>query len=61
MYRGIFGEDTFADILIEPAHLQLHSELKRLKKSGVLLCIASKNNIEDIDAIFKSNLLTLLT
>jgi FkbH-like protein len=60
MYRGIFGEDSFADISIEPAHLQLHSELKRLKKLGVLLCIASKNNIEDIDAIFKSNLLTEL-
>ena len=60
MYRGIFGEDSFADISIEPAHMQLHSELKQLKKSGVLLCIASKNNIEDIDTIFKSNLLTEL-
>jgi FkbH-like protein len=60
MYRGIFGEDSFADILIEPAHLQLHSELKRLKKSGVVLCIASKNNIEDMDTIFKLNLLTVL-
>jgi FkbH-like protein len=60
MYRGIFGEDSFADIFTEPAHLKLHSELKRLKKSGVLLCISSKNNIEDIDAIFKSKLITEL-
>jgi len=60
MYRGIYGEDSLDDILIETAHHKLHSELKRLKKSGVLLCIASKNNIEDIDAIFNLNLITEL-
>ena len=60
MYCGIFGEDSVAEIFAEPTHLQLHSELKRLKNSGVLLCIASKNNISDIDVIVTSNLVSEL-
>ena len=61
MYRGVFGEDSFSDLYLEPMHVKLHTELKRLKNSGVLLCIASKNNNEDIDSIFSSNLMTQLS
>jgi FkbH-like protein len=60
LYRGVFGEDSSEDVFNEPLHLDLHVKLKELRNSGVLLCIASKNNIADIDAIFRSGLLTVL-
>ncbi len=57
MYHGVYGEDSLGDVFLDPLHRKLHMELKRLKDSGVLLCIASKNNTEDIESIFDSNLM----
>lgn len=60
MYRGVFGEDSIEDVMPGAEHLKLHLELKRLKESGVLLCIASKNNLDDIELILKSSLTSVL-
>jgi FkbH-like protein len=60
LYKGVFGEDTRDELFPDDKHLKLHSELKKLKESGVLLCIATKNNLTDIELIFQSKLTSVL-
>ena len=60
LYQGVFGEDSDENLHADNSHVILQKELKNLQESGVLLCIASKNNISDIDSIFESNLLSEL-
>jgi FkbH-like protein len=61
LYRGVYGEDSEEDVFPEPFHLELHAKLKQLSDSGVLLCIASKNNPTDIDSILGSGLVSVLS
>jgi FkbH-like protein len=60
LYQGVFGEDSAEDLHSDNFHTLLQKELRILKESGVILCIASKNNLSDIDAILESNLLSEL-
>jgi len=60
LYKGVFGEDTSDEVFPDKEHLKLHLELKKLKESGVLLCIATKNNLTDIESIFQSKLTSVL-
>lgn len=60
LYHGVFGEDLDDEVFLDTFHLLLHSELKRLRDNGVLLCIASKNNDSDIEDILKSRLMPIL-
>lgn len=60
LYRGVFGEDSTDEVFPESEHLKLHVQLKRLKESGVLLCLATKNNLNDIESIFQSKLTSVL-
>ena len=56
LYHGVFGEDSNEEVYLEPSHVKLHAKLKQLRDSGVLLCIASKNNITDIQTILSLKL-----
>ena len=56
LYHGVYGEDSEEEVYLEPSHVKLHAKLKQLKDSGVLLCVASKNNKADIEAILSLNL-----
>lgn len=60
LYRGVFGEDSNDEVFAESTHLELHVQLKKLKESGVLLCVASKNNLRDIELIFQSKFTSVL-
>lgn len=57
LYRGIYGETSDNERFLEPCHILLQSEIKKLRDSGILMCILSKNNLEDIQAIFESKLI----
>lgn len=55
LYRGILGEDGANGIKIEEGHLFLQNTLLELKKQGVLLAIASKNEAVDVERMFRDN------
>jgi FkbH-like protein len=60
LYRGVFGEDSSHEVFPDDEHLKLHLELKKLKESGVLLCIATKNNLTDVESVFQLKLTSVL-
>lgn len=61
LWRGIVGEDGTAGIDCSNgskkgrAYYQVQRLALQLKKSGVLLGICSKNNINDVEEVFKTN------
>jgi amino acid adenylation domain-containing protein/FkbH-like protein len=55
LWKGICGEDGATGVKITPAHRQLQEMLVRQHDGGVLLCLCSKNNPTDVEAVFKAN------
>lgn len=52
LWQGVVGEDGVEGVLITQQHLQLQERLLQARDSGVLLCVVSKNNPEDLEEIF---------
>jgi FkbH-like protein len=48
LYNGVIGEDGIKRVDITPEHVQLYDEIWRLKKQGVFLSIATKNDEKDV-------------
>lgn len=48
LYQGVLGEDGIDGIKLTAGHKKLHLRLLELKEQGFLLCIASKNNNDDV-------------
>jgi FkbH-like protein len=61
LYKGIFGEDSGDELGTELSHILLQRRLKQLRNSGILLCIASKNNLSDLESILHSDLISELS
>lgn len=55
LWRGICGEDGARGVELTPAHLQLQRALLRQHDAGVLLCLCSKNNTQDVWAVFEAH------
>ena len=59
LWGGVVGEDGPHGIKIDPgdpegeAYADFQRTVRSLKARGVLLAIASKNNVEDVDAVFE--------
>lgn len=51
LYEGVIGEDGLA-VRLTPAHAAIQSALVKLKESGVFIGIVSRNNPEDVKAVF---------
>lgn len=49
LYKGILGEDGIENLI---PNNNLQAELKKLKQSGLFLCIASKNEESDVKEMF---------
>lgn len=54
LYEGVLGEDGIDGISITEGHINLQKWLKMLSKKGFFLCIASKNNDEDVRMLIKN-------
>lgn len=52
LWRGVVGEVGPEGISFDPAHHRLTAKLGRLADSGMLLCLCSKNEPEDVWAVF---------
>jgi amino acid adenylation domain-containing protein/FkbH-like protein/thioester reductase-like protein len=55
LWRGVCGEDGATGIQLTAEHIALQEMLVRQHDAGVLLCLCSKNNPEDVEAVFKAN------
>jgi FkbH-like protein len=52
LYDGVLGEDGPSGVVLTPAHAELQQALRELKDDGVLLALVSRNEPEDVEALF---------
>lgn len=52
LYDGVLGEDGPDGVVLTPAHRALQEALRRLRDDGVLLALVSRNEPEDVAALF---------
>ena len=52
LWRGICGEQAVEDITLTPRELLIQQTLLEQYQRGILLCLVSKNNEEDVAAVF---------
>jgi len=55
LWDGICGELGANGIVVTPAHAEFQKSLLQQRDLGMLLCLCSKNNLSDIDAVFDAN------
>lgn len=53
LYSGILGEDGIKNLLLTQAHKDLQDKMLEYKHKGFLLALASKNDYEDVKAMFR--------
>lgn len=52
LYEGVLGEDGPAGVRLTSAHAELQRHIRALKEEGFLLCLASRNEEEDVRGLF---------
>ena len=52
LWTGICGEESPANLKLEPGRAALQTFMRAQLNSGMLLCLCSKNNPSDVDAVF---------
>lgn len=52
LWSGVVGEDGVAGIRLEPPHLELQKFVVAQQRSGMLVCLCSKNNEQDVMDVF---------
>lgn len=55
LWKGICGEDGATGIELTPSHLQFQRLLVQQHDAGMLLCLCSKNNASDVEAVFRKH------
>lgn len=53
LHQGVLGEDGVRGVVLTEGHLDLQSHLKSLRESGVFLALVSRNELEDVEALFR--------
>ncbi len=53
LYAGVLGEDGTEGIILTEEHKRLQEELKKLKEKGFFLSLVSKNEIQDVQEMFR--------
>ena len=53
LYRGILAEDGWNRLNLSEGHFELQKLLLRLKHSGILLAICSRNEEQDVKALIR--------
>ncbi|MCX8726411.1 HAD-IIIC family phosphatase [Gilliamella sp. B2838] len=54
LYKGVLGEDGINGVILTVGHQNLQNSLKKLKEQGFFICIASKNNEQDVIDLFNN-------
>ena len=55
LWRGVCGEDGATGIELKPLHRQFQELLVRQHDAGMLLCLCSRNNPADVEAVFRTH------
>ncbi len=55
LWQGVCGEDGASGVSVGPSFKALHDFMIAQRDAGMLLCICSKNNEEDVWRVFESN------
>lgn len=55
LWGGVAAEDGPGGVVITPAHIALQRFLVEQQKQGVLICLCSRNQRADIDAVFEAH------
>ncbi len=55
LWKGIVGEDGTKGVIIDDFHSNLQQFMVEKAKDGILMCLNSKNNEEDVINVFKEN------
>lgn len=55
LWAGVCGEDGTAGVQVTPAHRELQRALVGQHDAGMLLCLCSKNNPDDVAAVFSTH------
>ena len=53
LYKGVLGEEGENNVVINDGYIELQKTLINYKNNGIFLCIASKNEREDVDSLFE--------
>jgi amino acid adenylation domain-containing protein/FkbH-like protein/FkbM family methyltransferase len=53
LWRGVVGEDGADGIVLDPARRALQERMATLRRDGILLCLVSRNNDDDIVRAFE--------
>jgi FkbH-like protein len=53
LYSGVLGEDGWEKLTLTDGHRELQTKLNELKSSGILLAICSRNEIADVEELFR--------
>lgn len=54
LYRGVLGEDGIHGVELTKGHKFLQDYIVQLGESGVLVCIATKNDLNDVQKLFEA-------
>ncbi len=54
LYSGILGEDGWERVMLSEGHYELQRLLLKLKRSGIMLTICSRNEEQDVKTLFES-------
>nr|CRH05958.1 protein of unknown function [include Beta-ketoacyl synthase N-terminal domain, Beta-ketoacyl synthase C-terminal domain, Phosphopantetheine attachment site, Condensation domain and Male sterility protein domain(relqted to NAD binding)] [Candidatus Magnetococcus massalia] len=52
LWRGVVGEDGPAGVEVDGARQLFQEKLLGVRASGAMLCLCSKNSVEDVEAVF---------
>ena len=55
LWGGVCAELGAENIVLNEAYLSLHKFMQQQLESGLLLCLCSKNNLSDVQEVFKTN------
>ena len=53
LYKGVLGEDGISGLQLTDSYKEFQEELLRLKNEGFFLCIASKNELKDVEEMLE--------
>lgn len=53
LFHGVIGEDGH-NVVLTPAHADLHRALLKLRDQGIFLALVSRNELNDVRGLFKS-------
>jgi FkbH-like protein len=54
LYSGVLGEDGIDRIILTENHSKLQQLLVNLSKQGIFICVVSKNDMLDVEALFNT-------